>query len=76
MMSSDGLERLVVRPVGSAQDLPFARALMSDIDQVIADTPAEDVEIVFISSDMRPRRLPPWLVARFAEAGYSAAGEA
>ncbi len=35
-----------------------------------------DVEIVFISSDLRPRRLPPWLVARFAEAGHSVAGEA
>ncbi|MEZ5864628.1 MAG: tol-pal system-associated acyl-CoA thioesterase [Geminicoccaceae bacterium] len=35
-----------------------------------------DIEVVFISSDMRPRRLPPWLAARFAEAGYSVAGEA
>lgn len=35
-----------------------------------------DIEVVFISSDMRPRRLPPWLVARFAGAGHSVAGEA
>jgi acyl-CoA thioester hydrolase len=35
-----------------------------------------EVEIVFINSDLRPRRLPPWLALRFAEAGHSVAGEA
>lgn len=34
------------------------------------------IEIVFINSDMRPRRLPPWLVMRFAEAGIEAARDA
>ncbi len=34
------------------------------------------IEIVFITSDMRPRRLPPWLVMRFAEAGIPNAGDA
>lgn len=35
-----------------------------------------DIEIVYISSDLRPRRLPPWLAERFARAGFSASGDA
>ncbi|MCB9746486.1 MAG: MMPL family transporter [Alphaproteobacteria bacterium] len=55
LMSSDGMERLVIKPKGSAQDLPFARALMAAVDAAVAasDPAAAGVEIVYISGSYR-----------------------
>ncbi|MCB9760183.1 MAG: MMPL family transporter [Alphaproteobacteria bacterium] len=55
LMSSNGVERLVIRPAGRAQDLPFSRALMAHIDESIAavDPAAHGVEVTFISGAYR-----------------------
>ncbi|MCB9743577.1 MAG: MMPL family transporter [Alphaproteobacteria bacterium] len=55
LMSSDGMERLVIKPKGSAQNLPFARELMAAVDAAVAasEPAAHGVEIVFVSGSYR-----------------------
>lgn len=41
VLSSEGVARLIIRPVISAHDLPFARGIMATIDQAIEDLDPE-----------------------------------
>jgi predicted RND superfamily exporter protein len=51
----DGIARLVVRPRGSAHDIPFARAFMHDTDRILAELApsAGEVRIAWIGGAYR-----------------------
>jgi predicted exporter len=55
VLSSEGVARLVIRPVHSAHDIPFARGIMGTIDEEIAalDPAASGVEIAWIGGAYR-----------------------
>lgn len=55
LMATQGMERLVIRPKGRAQDLPFARALMAEIRTAMAelDPKAYGVQNTWISGAYR-----------------------
>ncbi len=45
LLGAEGVARILVRPSGSAHDIPFARALMASVDRVIAANPPADVGV-------------------------------
>lgn len=55
LTSSEGVARLIVRPTGSAHDLPFAREFMHAVDNEVAamDAEARGVEVLWVGGAYR-----------------------